>query len=283
MTVYCCARCSITLTFRSPEMRDREYCFPHSDDFRGCDVCGTMFCERCAVEFGPVCLDCGGRLHAGRRFDPTGEYRLPPRLRRMTSPQERAAWVEQKWKAGEISNGERRSRLHVIAELARGDAGPASPELQAKFDGEFRPYVERYTEPVVVALRALVAAPLPGGFELLAFYPDAEWSRFRIEVHAMDREAMHSAVGVRRPFDGKLLPAGPFVPTGAIDQYGYEAAGVRTYESGSRVIAEWFGECWEAADGAAFPLPAYVSLPDGFQYFDLHARRWIPREEIGGP
>jgi hypothetical protein len=73
----------------------------------------------------------------------------------------------------------------------------------------------------------------------------------------MDRECINEADGIGAPFHGRVLPtsAGPLIPDGAIDQDGYEEAGVRTFESGARVLAEWFGECWHAAGEASFPLP----------------------------
>jgi hypothetical protein len=56
---------------------------------------------------------------------------------------------------------------------------------------------------------------------------------------------------------------------------------VATFESGARVLAEWFGECWHKAGGAAFPLPAYINLHDVSRYFDLHARRWVRAADVG--
>lgn len=158
----------------------------------------------------------------------------------------------------------------------------ADAELQAAFDREFRGHLERFTAPVVAALRAVVAAP-PGGFEVLSFEQQADWRHFPVRAFAMDRQAIDEADGVGPPFRGRVLPAdaGPLVPIGALDQDGYESAGVRTFESGARVLAEWFGECWHAAGGAAFPLPAYINLHDSSRYFDLHARRWVQHTEIG--
>lgn len=70
------------------------------------------------------------------------------------------------------------------------------------------------------------------------------------------------------------------IPQGAIDQDRYESAGVATFESGARVLAEWFGECWHAAGGAKFPLPAYINLHDSSRYYDLHARRWVKHTDL---
>jgi hypothetical protein len=167
----------------------------------------------------------------------------------------------------------------------------ADADLRAAFDREFRGHIERFREPVVVALRELVATPLPSGeadpdgdeFAVLSFEMQADWRYFPVRAFAMDRECVNQADGVGAPFDGRVLPssAGPLVPAGAIDQDGYEAAGVRTFESGARVLAEWFGECWHAAGGAAFPLPAYINLHDTSRHFDLHARRWVRAAELG--
>lgn len=130
-------------------------------------------------------------------------------------------------------------------------------ELQAAFDREFREHLERFTEPVVAALRKLVETPLLGEFEVLSFEQQADWRYFPVRAFAMDRETVD------------------------IDQDRYEAAGVATFESGARVLAEWFGECWHAAGGAHFPLPAYINLHDSSRYYDLHARRWMPANTIG--
>ena len=156
-------------------------------------------------------------------------------------------------------------------------------ELQAAFDLEFRGHVERFTEPVVAALRKLVVAELPDGeFEVLSFEMQADWRYFPVRAFAMDREAIDEEY-YEPPFYGKVLPesSGPLVPEGAIDQDRYEEAGVATFESGARVLAEWFAECWHAAGGAAFPLPAYINLHDSSRYFDLHARRWVKANTIG--
>ena len=117
MSVSGCPRCRAILVMRPPEKRDREYSFPHADDFRGCDTCGILFCEACAAVLGDSCLECGGRLHPGRRFEPTGAYRLPPALRRLGTAEERVALVNHMWDRGVLASGEREYLLRVIAEL----------------------------------------------------------------------------------------------------------------------------------------------------------------------
>src|SRR5438132_8769871 len=113
MAVFGCPRCRAFLTFRPPEARDREYCFPHSDDFHGCDTCGIMFCGSCGAGMAGVCPDCGGRLHADQRFPAVGVYQLPPVLRRLATKHERLAWVEQMYERGLIVSLERQE-LHRI-------------------------------------------------------------------------------------------------------------------------------------------------------------------------
>jgi hypothetical protein len=167
----------------------------------------------------------------------------------------------------------------------------ADVDLQAAFDREFRGHIERFREPVVAALRQLVATPLPSAeadpdgydFAVLSFEMQADWRHFPVRAFAMDRECVNEADGAGPPFRGRVIPpsAGPLIPDGAIDQGRYEDAGVRTFESGARVLAEWFGECWHAAGGAAFSLPAYLHLHDSSRYFDLHARRWVKASTIG--
>ncbi|MDY3558349.1 hypothetical protein R5W23_005044 [Gemmata sp. JC673] len=158
----------------------------------------------------------------------------------------------------------------------------AGAELQAMFDREFRGHIERLREPLVAALRKLIATPLPAGeFEVLSFEMQADWRDFPVYAFAMDREAVNEEY-FEPPFKGNVLPrAGPLIPKGSIDQDRYEDSGVATFESGARVLAEWFGECWHAAGGVGFQLPAYISLHDGSRYFDLRARRWVRAIELG--
>jgi hypothetical protein len=90
----------------------------------------------------------------------------------------------------------------------------------------------------------------------------------------MDDEAPNE-VYFEQPFSGGLLEdAGRLIPAGAIKQDAYEEAGVGTFESGAKVLAEWFGECWHAAGGASFPIPAYINLHDRSEYYELRSRRW---------
>jgi len=157
----------------------------------------------------------------------------------------------------------------------------ANAELQAEFDQAFRGHIERFTEPLVAALRKLISTKLPGEFEVLSFEMQADWRNFPVRAFAMDREALNEQY-YEPPFKGQILPkAGPLIPKGAIDQDRYEAGGGATFESGARVLAEWFGECWHASGGATFPLPAYINLHDSSRYYDLHARRWIKATDIG--
>jgi hypothetical protein len=153
--------------------------------------------------------------------------------------------------------------------------------LQATFDREFRGHIEPLTQPLVAALNKLIATELPGAFEVLSFEIQADWRSFPVCAFAMDRQAINE-VYFEPPFKGQILPnTGPLIPKGAIDQERYEAAGVATFESGARVLAEWFGECWHSAGGAGFPLPAYINLHDSSRYLDLHDRRWVRATEIG--
>ena len=49
---------------------------------------------------------------------------------------------------------------------------------------------------------------------------------------------------------------------------------------GARVMAEWFGECWHAADGGKFPIRAYINLHDSSRYFDLRSRGWVRESDV---
>jgi hypothetical protein len=146
---------------------------------------------------------------------------------------------------------------------------------EAAFDREFRGHIERFTKPLVTALRKIVRTEPPSEVEALLFVIEAEWREFPVYALAMD-EDLSDEVYFDPPFDGRLLPkAGELIPKGEIDQDAYEAAGVPTFERGAGILAEWFGECWHAAGGAKFPIPAYIYLHDSSCYFDLRNRQWV--------
>ena len=156
----------------------------------------------------------------------------------------------------------------------------AKAPRQEEFDREFRGHIERFTQPLVSALRMIVTTRVPPVVKVLAFEMQADWRNFPVHAFAMDDEAPNE-VYFEPPFYGHVLAdAGALIPDGAIDQDGYEEDGVATFESGARVMAEWFGECWHAADGSAFPIPAYISLHDSSRYFDLRARRWVHDSDV---
>jgi hypothetical protein len=163
-----------------------------------------------------------------------------------------------------------------------GGGGDSVAKLsrQAAFDREFREHIERFTKPLVSALRAITGTEPPPVVKVLSFEMQADWRDFPVCAFAMDDDAPNE-VYFEPPFNGLLLPdAGELIPEGAIDQDAYEEAGVATFESGARVLAEWFGECWHAAGGTTFPIPAYISLHDSSRYYDLRARRWVRDSEI---
>jgi hypothetical protein len=151
---------------------------------------------------------------------------------------------------------------------------------QAAFDREFRGHLEKFTPRVVSALRKIVTAKVPRAVKVLAFEMQADWRYFPVHAFAMDDETPDE-VYFKAPFSGPVLPnSGALVPEGAIDQEAFQADGVATFERGATLMAEWFGECWHAAGGAAFSIPAYISLHDSSRYFDLRARRWVRDEDI---
>jgi hypothetical protein len=156
----------------------------------------------------------------------------------------------------------------------------AGESWQKAFDREFRGHIERFTEPLIVALRRIVSTPVPPIVKVLAFEMQADWRDFPVYAFAMD-DASPDEVYFEPPFNGDVLPnAGELIPRGVIDQDRYEEAGVATFESGARVLAEWFGECWHTAGGATFPIPAVISLHDNSWYFDLRSQKWVRDGDI---
>ncbi|MGG3944196.1 hypothetical protein ABEV54_22635 [Peribacillus psychrosaccharolyticus] len=46
-----------------------------------------------------------------------------------------------------------------------------------------------------------------------------------------------------------------------------------------QAIAKWVTDCWEKADGQSLSLPAYFSLHDDYESFDLKKKQWITDDE----
>ena len=128
----------------------------------------------------------------------------------------------------------------------------AKSAQQEAFDREFRGHIERLTPSLVSALRGLIATAPPPEVKVLVFEVQSDWRGFPVHAFAMD-DAAPTEVSFAPPFSGSLLPdANDLIPPGTIDQDRFEEAGVDTFVSGVRVLAESFGECWHAAGGRAF-------------------------------
>lgn len=148
------------------------------------------------------------------------------------------------------------------------------------FDRQFRGHIERLTATLTSALREMVSTPVPSVVKVLVFEVQSDWSCFPVHSFAMCDESPDE-VYYEPPFYTFLLPdSGLLIPEGAINQDAYEDAGVATFESGARLVAEWFGECWHAAGGAGFSIPAYIHHHDRSDYFDLCSRRWVKDSDI---
>ena len=154
----------------------------------------------------------------------------------------------------------------------------ASP--QKAFDREFRGHIERLTPQLVSALSALTSLTPPTSVRILTFEVQSDWNSFPVRAFAMTDESQDE-VYFKPPFSGPVLKTrGPLIPHGAIDQDAYEEAGIATFESGARILCEWFAECWSAADGERFPIPAFINHHDRNSYFDLRRKRWVKQSQI---
>jgi hypothetical protein len=156
----------------------------------------------------------------------------------------------------------------------------ANASRQNVFDAEFRGHIERLTSKLVTALRAITSATPPASVKVLSFEVQSDWDTFPVHAFAMSDESPDE-VYFKPPFSGTVLKGREaLIPCGAIDQDAFEEAGVATFESGARVLCEWFGECWEAAGGAKFPIPAYINHHDRPSYYDLRRKRWVKQSQI---
>ena len=46
-----------------------------------------------------------------------------------------------------------------------------------------------------------------------------------------------------------------------------------------QAFTDWVIDCWKKADGQAIPLPAYFSIHDDYESFDLKKNQWITDDE----
>jgi hypothetical protein len=154
------------------------------------------------------------------------------------------------------------------------------PDRQKAFEGEFRRLIERHRPALLRELGVLMATPPPPNVRILSFVVFSRWNTFPVRVLAVD-DTSTEEVYFDPPFSAALLQdAGELISRGAIDQDAYEDDGVQTFETGARVLAEWFGKCWHEAGGGEFPLPAYIGHHDRAAQFDLKAEKWITQSEI---
>lgn len=156
----------------------------------------------------------------------------------------------------------------------------AKNSRRKQFEDEFRCHIERHSPAVVKAIRRLVSAAPPKVIKVILFEISSDWDEFPVNLLAMDDKAPNE-VHFKSPFAGKLLGrSGALIPDGAIDQDAYEDAGIATFETGARILSEWFGECWHAAGGADFSLPAYIGHHDDSALFELRTKRWMKFSDV---
>lgn len=130
------------------------------------------------------------------------------------------------------------------------------------------------------AISKIVAGPVPPEVKVLAFEIQSDWDCFPVMAFAMDDKAPNEMY-FKRPYYGEVLPrCRAIVPHGSIDQDKYEDQGVATFESGAKLLAEWFGELWQSAGGQNFPIPAYINHHDRSSYFDLRKRKWVRDTDV---
>ena len=138
------------------------------------------------------------------------------------------------------------------------------------FEQTYRGHLDRHTEAAVAALKAVIAAPVPGN-ETVAYGVAEDWGRFPVRTLAIPPEGV--------TIDGTLLGRplvpgdGVMIPAGALDRAAAEAAG-ETPGHIDRLVADWLAACWRAAGGAGFRWTAVLLPAGGPGYFDLRAGRW---------
>jgi hypothetical protein len=150
---------------------------------------------------------------------------------------------------------------------------------QQEFEHLFRSQLGRFQKSLIDELRKVVRAKPPAKMELLLFEIQSDWRIFPVHAFAYDKRA--AEVYFKPPFYASLLgKAGRLIPEGVIDQNAFENDSVATFETGARILAEWFRGCWQAAGGDRFPLPAYIMHHDRGEALDLHAGAWVDTESM---
>ncbi|MFU2014221.1 hypothetical protein ACM6Q7_03925 [Peribacillus butanolivorans] len=46
-----------------------------------------------------------------------------------------------------------------------------------------------------------------------------------------------------------------------------------------QAFATWVADCWKKADGQSITLPAYFSLQDDYESFNLKKNQWVTDDE----
>ncbi|WP_340371963.1 hypothetical protein [Peribacillus sp. FSL E2-0218] len=147
--------------------------------------------------------------------------------------------------------------------------------------------LELQSEALINNLQKLHTYTFYSQVELLDFVSFPESSELSITMFSMDRQANEVF------YDGK----DPAIFGGSVSiiegvNYGerfggqseefwefYEAKSEEIEEEEKRAFANWFAECWEKANGKSVPLPAYFSIQDDTESFDLKKNDWIMDEE----
>ncbi|CEF48225.1 unnamed protein product [uncultured bacterium] len=154
-------------------------------------------------------------------------------------------------------------------------------DRQAEFERAFRAQIERFRDPLRDGLRKLRRVKPPAGAAFVMFEIYSDWRSFPISSFAFDRRG--NEVSVDTPFHGsRLAIRGELIPGGVIDQDAFEEDGVATFESGARILAELFRQCWQAAGGEGFSLPAYIKHHDRGTALDLRTGEWVSTKSLWG-
>lgn len=142
-----------------------------------------------------------------------------------------------------------------------------------------RQWLERLSPPVIAQLKTLKSCrfhPRVGKLKVIVF-PAGLAGRLPVKTFLVDgcnNQVLHGngtfPMGLVEDVE-HVVPPDEAEVTARCNE-----AGVETVEVELQTLIEWFADCWVAAGGSDFPLPAYIGVRGDIESFDLKRRQWAP-------
>lgn len=143
-----------------------------------------------------------------------------------------------------------------------------------QYRGELASLFESVKESFVRRLREFVELPLPPDADYVDFEeiadPDGKEFPVLIALHVRPEGILCDN---RRCFFGSV----PFALPPELNPAASDCGVFDASADFDEVFFPWFQECWIAAGGLHYPIPAFVGERDGFDWLDLSSGEWVNR------